>query len=107
MRSRAWLPAALGGVLLVGGGVSYAMALSERSSLRNDDAGLATLQDVDRSVSHGRTYQTVSLGLAGAGVVGLGMAAGMYLLGTPSEPERVGVTISTDGTSAFVSGRWQ
>lgn len=107
MRSRAWMPAALGGVLLVGGGVSYAMALSERSSLRNDDAGLATLQDVDRSVSRGRTYQSVGLGLAGAGVVGLGLAAGMYLLGTPSESKGVGLTMSTDGTSAFVSGRWR
>jgi hypothetical protein len=106
MRGRAWLPATVGGVLLVGGGVSYALARSEHSRLRDNDASLATLQDAERSASRGRTFQAVGLGLVGAGLVGLGLSAGMYLLERPSEPAKVGFGVSTDGTSAFVFGRW-
>ncbi|MFP2934620.1 hypothetical protein ACLESO_57830, partial [Pyxidicoccus sp. 3LG] len=106
LRSRAWLPATVGGVLLVGGGVSYALSRSERSKLRNGDASLATYEDAERSASRGRTLQTVGVGLVGAGVVGLGISAGMYLLGRPAEPGKVGLGVSTDGTSAFVFGRW-
>ncbi|WP_147469324.1 hypothetical protein, partial [Corallococcus sp. AB045] len=65
VRSRAWIPATVGGVLLVGGGVSYLQARSERSRLRRDDASIANSQDVDRSVSRGKSFQTVGLVLAG------------------------------------------
>lgn len=106
LRSRAWVPAAAGGVLLVAGAGLFVMAKSEQSKLRSDDASLATEADVDGAVSRGRTFQTVGLGLAGAGVVGLGVAAGMYLLGASPEPEKVGLGVGTDGTSAFVYGRW-
>ncbi|MFP2905156.1 hypothetical protein ACLESD_08885 [Pyxidicoccus sp. 3LFB2] len=106
MRSHAWLPATLGGALLVGGGVSYALAHGEQSRLRRDDASLATLQDVQRTGSRGRTLQAVGVGLASAGVVGLGISAGMLLLGRPAEQARVELGVSTDGASAFVSGRW-
>ncbi|WNG42703.1 hypothetical protein F0U60_00290 [Archangium minus] len=106
MRSRAWLPAALGGVLLAGGGGFYALARNEQSKLRGDDSSLVTLQDVERSASRGSTYQAVGMGLAGAGVVGLGLATGMYLLGEPAEPQKVELGLSTNGTSAFVYGRW-
>ncbi|MCY1021773.1 hypothetical protein [Pyxidicoccus sp. MSG2] len=103
--SRAWLPAAVGGALVVGGGVSYALARGEWGKLQGNDASLATLKDVERSSSRGRTYQAVALGLAGAGIVSLGVSAGMYLLGGPSE-EAVSLGAATDGTSAFVFGRW-
>ncbi|WNG50849.1 hypothetical protein F0U60_47045 [Archangium minus] len=106
MRGRAWLPASVGGVLLVGSGVSYALALHERSRLRGEGPPFASLQDAERSAARGRTYQSVSWGLMGAGVVGLGISAGMYLLGRPEEPGKVGLSVSTDGTSAFLSGRW-
>ena len=106
LRGRAWLPATIGGVLLAGGGVSYAISRRERSRLRDNDASLGTLQDVQRSASRGRTYQTVAIGLASAGVVGLGISAGMYLLGGPPAPEKARLGMSTDGTSAFVFGRW-
>ncbi|WP_147443502.1 hypothetical protein [Corallococcus sicarius] len=106
LRERAWIPAAVGGALLVGGGVSYLQSRHERSRLRNDDESIETVQDLDRSVSRGRTSQTVGLVLAGAGVVGLGVSAGMYLLGAPSAPAKVGWSLGTDGTSALVFGRW-
>ena len=104
-RSRALIPAIAGGVLVVAGGVSYGLARSEQSKLRGDDPGLVTRADAHASASRGKTLQTVGLGLAGAGVVGLGVAAGMYLLGGPSRPLALGV--GTDGTSAFVHGSWE
>jgi tetratricopeptide (TPR) repeat protein len=104
-RSRALLPTIVGGVLVAAGGVSYGLARSELSKLRGDDPRLATYADARASASRGKTFQTMSLGLAGAGVVGLGVAAGLYLLGGSSQPMALGV--STDGTSAFVHGSWQ
>ncbi|WP_163995813.1 hypothetical protein [Pyxidicoccus caerfyrddinensis] len=104
LRSRAHLPAIIGGALAAAGGVSWALSRTELSKLRSADASLATPADVDRSVSRGRTLQTAGVGLVGAGVVGLGVAAGMYLLGAPTE--HVSVSMGTDGTSALVSGRW-
>jgi hypothetical protein len=105
-RSRAWLPALVGGGLLVGGGASYLIARGEQSKLRGDGTGLPTLQEVRRSASRGQTYQKVSMGLSAAGVVGLGISAGMYLLGKPTEPKKLAVEMNTDGTSAFVQARW-
>lgn len=105
-RTHAWLPATVGGGLLVGSGVSYLLARGEQSKLRGDDKGLDSLDDVKRSASRGRTYQAVGLALAGAGVVSLGISAGMYLLGRSSESQTLAIDASTDGTSAFVQGRW-
>ncbi len=104
LRSRALIPAIAGGVLLAAGGVSYGLARGEQSKLSNNDPSLATRADVDASISRGKTYQTVGFGLLGAGVVGLGVATGLFVLGSPQEPVSLGV--STDGTSAFVYGRW-
>jgi hypothetical protein len=37
-------------------------------------------------------------------IVGLGLASSLYVMGVPDEPVRLG--IGTNGTSAFVYGRW-
>jgi len=103
IRGRAWLPATVGGVLLAGGGVSYALARREWSTLRREQGPYARLRDIG---SRGSRYQTLALGLASAGAVGLGVAAGMYLLGKPSTPSAPRLGLGTDGTSAFVTGRW-
>ncbi|QSQ19376.1 hypothetical protein JY651_29055 [Pyxidicoccus parkwayensis] len=103
LRSRAHWPAIVGGALAVAGGVSWALSRGELSKLRNADASLNTSEAIDRSVSRGRTLQTAGVGLVGAGVLGLGVAAGMYLLGAPTG--RVSVSMGADGSSAMVSGR--
>lgn len=103
-RSRALLPAIIGGTLVAAGGVSWALSRGELSKLRNADPALANLESVDGSVSRGRTLQTAGVGLMSAGVLGLGVAAGMYLLGAPTE--QGSVSVGTDGSSAFVSGTW-
>ncbi|PTL79272.1 tetratricopeptide repeat protein [Vitiosangium sp. GDMCC 1.1324] len=102
-RSRALLPTIAGGVLLAAGGVSYGLSRSELAKLGGDD--IATDADAQATASRGKALQTAGFGLAGAGLVGLGVAAGLYLLGGTSQPMALGV--STDGTSAFVHGRWQ
>ncbi|MCP3098519.1 hypothetical protein LZ198_06460 [Myxococcus sp. K15C18031901] len=103
---RAWVPAAIGGGLLAGAGVTLLLSRGEHSRLTGEGKAIQTTGDLKDSASRGKTYQTVSAVLAGAGVVGLGVAAGLYLRGGGSGVQRTELSLSTDGTSAFVSGRW-
>jgi len=96
--------AAAGSSLLATGGIFFGLSKGEQARLRANDARLGTLEDVRRSTSRGQTYQTLGVGLMGAGLVGLGVATGLHLLRAPEES--VSLTVSTDGTSAFVQGRW-
>ncbi|HEX5752851.1 MAG TPA: hypothetical protein VFZ09_41995 [Archangium sp.] len=104
LRSRALIPAVAGSVLLAVGGVSHGLARNEQARLRNGDPSLTSYEEARRSMSRGKTFQNVGAGLIGAGVVGLGLAAGFYVLGAPEAP--MALSVGTDGTSAFVSGRW-
>jgi hypothetical protein len=98
------IPAIGGGVLLVLGGTSWAMSRQELSSLNNDDPKFLNGEDAHSAASRGRTLQSVGVGLLGAGVAGLGFAAGWYVFGPPSN--ETALTVGTNGTSAFVQGRW-
>jgi tetratricopeptide (TPR) repeat protein len=104
LRRHALIPAIAGGTLVVAGGVSWAISRGEASRLRNDDPEIQSVEDVNASVSKGRTWQTLGVTLLGVGTAGLATAASIYLLGAPEEPVAVG--LGTDGTSAFVYGRW-
>ncbi|MFY1825558.1 hypothetical protein ACN47A_06580 [Myxococcus fulvus] len=103
---RVWLTGAAGGGLLVGSGVTWLMARGQHSKLTQASGAPETMSGMKDTASRGRTYQTVSAVLAGAGVVGLGVAAGLYLWGGASRPRDPGLVLTTDGTSAFVAGRW-
>lgn len=99
------LPSAItGGTLLVAGGISWAISRTQLNRLRNDDPSLTTQEDVQRTISHGRTWQTAGITMLGVGMAGLAAAAGLYAASAPSMPVTLGV--STDGTSALVYGRW-
>jgi hypothetical protein len=98
------IPAIAGGVLLVAGGTTWAMSRQELSRLNNDDPAIATREDARQVASRGSTLQSVGVGLLGAGVVGLGIATGWYALGSSSN--EMTLNVGTDGTSAFVHGRW-
>jgi hypothetical protein len=104
LRRAAPVTAAAGGTLVVAGGISWALSRGELSRLRNDDARLDSPEAVQRTVSRGRTWQTVGVSLLGVGTAGLVAAAGGFLLGAPEGSMAVGV--GTDGTSALVYGRW-
>jgi hypothetical protein len=104
LRRRAPIPAVAGGVLVIAGGVSWGLAHGQKSKLRERDPSIGTRQDAVDVGARGRTYQAAGVGLLAAGVVGLGIATGMYLLGAPGDS--VSLRVGTSGTSAFVSGRW-
>jgi len=106
-RSRAWIPAVAGGALAVTGGVFYGLAHGQKSKLRDRDASLGSRQSAEDVASKGKTLQTVGVSLLSVGVVGLGIATGMYVLGGPPEPSgSMTLQVGTDGTSAFIFGRW-
>jgi hypothetical protein len=104
LRPRVLVPAIVGGVLLVAGGTSWGMSRRELSRFSSDDPTLDTLSEVRSTTSRGRTLQTVGVGLLGTGAMSLGLAAGMYFAGAPSGEGTLAV--GTDGTSAFIMGRW-
>ncbi|MFY1827428.1 hypothetical protein ACN47A_16020 [Myxococcus fulvus] len=104
LRERAWIPAAVGGALAAGGGVMWWLASREEAKLDEPSADIRSREDARKVASRARSLQSVSVGLLVGGVVGLGVGTGMYLLGAPAAP--LALTVGTDGTSAFVSGRF-
>jgi len=104
LRRAAPVTAIAGGTLVVAGGISWAISRGELSRLRGNDASIDSRQAVEKAVSKGRTWQTVGVSLVGVGTAGLLAAAGGYVLGPSDQPVAVG--LGTDGTSAFVFGRW-
>lgn len=96
--------AAAGSSLLAAGGIFFGLSKGERARIRADDPRLGTREDLRRSTSRGETYQTLGLGLMGAGLVGLGVATGLHVLRDPKTS--TSLTVSTDGTSAYIQGRW-
>jgi hypothetical protein len=102
--SQRWILPAASGAMALTGGVFYGLARNERSRLRSGDASLGSLEASQTSASRGRTYQTVSAGLVGAGVVGLGVSLALQLL--RDEPAVAITGGGTDGRSAFIQGTW-
>jgi hypothetical protein len=98
------VPTIASGVLLVAGGTSWALSRRELSRLNNDDPALTSRAEARSAASRGRTLQSLGVGLLGAGVVGLGLTTGWYAFGAPSS--ELSLNVGTDGTSAFVQGRW-
>jgi hypothetical protein len=103
-QSYSLVPAIAGGGLVVAGGVSWALSRGELNRLRTASPSLVREEDVERSVSRGRTLQTLGITLLGAGAAGLLSAAGLYILGGPAEPMALGV--GTTGSTAIIHGRW-
>ncbi|MFY2560462.1 hypothetical protein ACN469_22815 [Corallococcus terminator] len=104
-RQRAWIPGVMGGALVAGGGVMWFVASREKSKLDGPSDDIPSREEARAVASRTRSLQSVSVGLLVGGAVGLGVATGMYLLGAP-EPGPLALTVGTDGTSAFVAGRW-
>jgi hypothetical protein len=98
------VPGIVGIALLLSGGVFWGMAKSEQLRIQNDESSLTTIQEARLSASRGKTYQTLGLGLTGAGVLALGSSVVLYVAQTPKASVTLGA--GTDGTSAFLRGTW-
>ena len=99
------IPAGTGGVLAIAGGVFWGLARKEFKKIESDDPRLDSLSAVQGSVSNGRTYQTVGFSLMGAGLVGLGLAVGLYRMEGAGSPP-VELVMGTNGRQALLHGRW-
>jgi hypothetical protein len=105
-RTHARIPAVAGGALSVAGGIFVGVSRNDANRLRTNDPRIQSRADVDVLVARGQTRQTLGYSLLGVGVAGLVTATGMYLWGKPPSAEGVSLGVGTDGTSAFVYGRW-
>lgn len=105
VRRHALIPALVGGALVVAGGISWGISRGELNKLNHDDSSIVSAADVARIGTQGRNWQTAGISLLSVGAAGLVTAAGMYLLGAPSG-SHLSLQLGTDGTSAFVQGRW-
>lgn len=99
------IPAGAGGALAIAGGIFWGLARKEHSKIESDDPRLDSLQAVQGSASNGRTYQTVGFSLIGAGLVGLGLAAGLYGMDRTDPP--VELIVGTQGSQVVLHGRWR
>lgn len=81
LRSRAWIPAALGGALAIAGGIFYGLAAQRASTLETGRGTYATVAQLDQAVKEGATFQTVGLALLGTGVAAAAVGLGLFLLG--------------------------
>ncbi|NBD08269.1 hypothetical protein [Corallococcus silvisoli] len=104
LRTRALIPAVAGGALVATAGIFWGMAEGRKAKLEGAAPDLHSRADALDVARGARGLQKVSVGLLMGGVVGLGAATGMYLLGAPEK--RSSLQVGTDGTSAFVAGRW-
>lgn len=104
LRNYALFPALAGGTLMMAGGISWAISRTELNQLRGNDPNLKTREDVQRTVSRGRNWQTAGVSLLGVGMAGVATAAVLYVVGAPSTPVALGV--NTEGASVIVQGRW-
>lgn len=96
-----WIPAAVGGAALLGGGAAYFMAKSRYDELRSGNP----LTEAEGSAlrSSGQSLQTLSMAGFALGAAGLATAAGLYALGSESVIE-AGVVIGPTGASVGFAG---
>ncbi len=105
MRRAAWIPAAAGSALLIGGGVLYGMAKGIEAQLIAGDAGLIDPEKRRNRIETGRAYQVSGFGLMGAGAVGLAISTGMYLWGDPGK-SHITVVPTSRGAVAAIGGEF-
>jgi hypothetical protein len=104
VRPRVLVPAIGGGALLLSGGISWGLARRELSKVRGEDLSDGTMDDSKRAAVRGKRYQDWGFGLAGTGVVTLGVATVLYVLQVPKAP--VSPNLDATGTSALLQGTW-
>jgi hypothetical protein len=76
-RTIGWWMAGAGAVLAASAGAFAYLGAQENQTVRN--GGLATAADIDKAIQTGKTYNTLGYGAGAAGVLLLGVGAGVLL----------------------------
>lgn len=96
-----WIPAAVGGVALAGGAVSYFQAKSRFDELRSGTVLIEPRPSQLRN--EGQSWQTLSMAGFGVGAAAFATAAGLVLFGSESVVE-AGVAFGPAGASVGIAG---
>jgi hypothetical protein len=99
----AWVPAAVGVVVLAGGAAEYAMAKGNFDKLSNPQSPLLTQAQADAVAAEGRQQQNVAFIGLGIGAAAVVAGAAMYLFGG-DELITTGVAILPGQVSVGVTG---
>ncbi len=80
LRGKAWIPAAAGAALLIGGGVFYGLAISTNGRFTSNDKALLDPAVRSAAKSSGSLDQTLGFVLGGVGIAAVAAAATMFFL---------------------------
>lgn len=103
IRQFAWIPAAVGGAAIVGGGYSYLQARQRYDLLRSGDTLIEP--EPSRLRTEGQSWQILSTVGFGVGAAGLLTAAGLFLFGSETVVE-TGVTLAPTGSGVGIAGEF-
>ena len=104
LRDRAGLPLSAGLVSLAAGGVCWVQSQKYLTRLRADSPELVTWKDVRQNSSLGQNLQLTAVSLLGLGAAAFLTGVGMHVWGGPDTS--LSLAVDSQGTSAFVQGRW-
>lgn len=105
LRSKSWIPAAAGGVLVAGGVAALVGARSAEQRLVKLDPEITTVEQRTSVAQSGRNLQTAGWALVGVGAAALGTAAGMFLF--KELPGQTYVYASPTADGVFASVLWR
>lgn len=105
LRGKAWIPAALGGALLVTGGIFYGMGKGAEGRFTSGDAALMDPTVRAGVKSSGGLNETLGVVFGGVGIAAVAAAATMFFLPTHSGPVVSVIATPTMG-AAVVSGEF-
>lgn len=105
LRSKAWIPAAAGGALFVGGLLSLGGARGAADQLTRFDPAIATVEQRKAVVQTGKNLQVAGCVLVGVGTAALGAAAGMLFLN--DLPGQTAVSVAPTDEGAFATVLWR
>ncbi len=103
LRSRAWIPAVGGAVLVIVGASCVTTAGTYATRLQSGDPTLMSQADVDALASSGSLMRGLGIGLLAAGGVALAVAGAMALFGGPVSAAAV---VTPGGGGVSLSVRW-
>ena len=104
LRGKAWVPAAAGGALALGGAVLLYLANADADKLRNHDPSIRSIEDRDNVAKEGETFQLTGAVLVGVGAAAAAAGAGMYFFGAPAAPAHASLVAWPGGAAATLAG---